>query len=124
MIFFCRKERKKEKLRKKTQKLKKKPHQRVVRDDQLPSQLSSKRVDVLGIPLLHDLLLVVSGIGSSHHLAARGAPLLGAVGVVDARRVARVFSGLGRGQVDAHGGIGVLDWSVDGALIVVEEKES
>jgi len=90
-------------------------HQRVVRDNQLAAQLPTKGVHVRGLHLLDDLLLL--GV-AAHHLAARGTPLLGALVVVVARGVADVVSRLGRGQVDADGGVGAVDGGVDRSLCV------
>ena len=100
-------------------------HQRVVGDRQLAPQVPAKGVDVRRPPLLHDdlLLLVVRSSGRPHELAARGAPLLGTIVVVEARGVAGVVSGLRRREVDAHGRVRVVDGGIDGSLWRWKEKK-
>ena len=98
---------------------KKKTHQRVLGDRQLPAQVPAKGVDMRRLGLLHDLFLLLALVrGSSHHLAARGAPPPRAVAVVDAGGIPGVVPGLGRREVDAHGRVRAVDGGVDGSLYV------
>ena len=95
-------------MEKKREKLK--THQRVLGDRQFAAEVAAEGVNVR-LHLLDDLLVV-----RGHHLAARGAPLLGAGAVIVARGVAGVVSRLGRREVDAHGRVRAVDGGVDTSL--------
>ena len=96
-------------MEKKREKLK--THQRVLGDRQFAAEVAAEGVDVRRLHLLDDLLVV-----RGHHLAARGAPLLGASAVVVARGVAGIVSGLWRREVDADRRVRAVDGGVDASL--------